>query len=412
MGTTLDYALDYHSRGWPPIPVPAGQKKPVIDGWQKLLLAKEDLPRYFANGVNIGLLLGELSGHLTDVDLDWLEARLLARHFLPHTDRVSGRKGAPRSHGWYITDERAKTKRFEDPLLRGKKDERAVIVEIRSTGAQTVVPPSRHPSGELYEWYEEGEPAIVSSADLLSSVTRLAACALLSRYWQEGKRHDLALALSGTLIRAGWSIETTEHFIIAAAGVAQDNELEDRRRAVHDTAKRLKAGDSATGRPRLVELIPKEISERIISWLDIPKVYVGPDNNIDSISVEDYDWPDPDPIPEGLLPVPQLTQEFIPEPFHDWLTDITDRVQCPLEFPAVAALIAVAGVVGNTISICPKKRDDWKVVPNLWGGVVGRPGLLKSPALAQALKPLHRLMAEHRELHIEAMKEWEIEKMV
>src|SRR5256885_12910144 len=47
-----------------------------------------------------------------------------------------------------------------------------------------------------------------------------------SRYWQEGKRHDLALALAGVLLRAGWSTKDAEHFIVAAARVAGDNEIE------------------------------------------------------------------------------------------------------------------------------------------------------------------------------------------
>src|SRR5262249_27994043 len=44
----------------------------------------------------------------------------------------------------------------------------------------------------------------------------------------------------------------------------------------------------------------------------------------------------------------------------------------------------------------PKRHDDWLVIPNLWGGIVGRPGMLKSPAIAEALRPLELLEAEAR----------------
>lgn len=71
-------------------------------------------------------------------------------------------------------------------------------------------------------------------------------------------------------------------------------------------------------------------------------------------------------------------------------------MQCPLDYPAVGALVALAAVVGNQIAIRPKRHDDWSVVPNLFGAIVGRPGVLKSPALDQALKPLHRLRIEAR----------------
>src|ERR1044072_9573299 len=110
ISNTLDVVLGYFSLGWHPIPVPAGQKKPVIEGWQNLRLTREDLPIHFNNGSNVGLLLGNPSANLTDIDLDWPEARAMADEFLPQTQRVSGRKGAPRSHYWYTVEPLAKTR--------------------------------------------------------------------------------------------------------------------------------------------------------------------------------------------------------------------------------------------------------------------------------------------------------------
>jgi putative DNA primase/helicase len=46
--------------------------------------------------------------------------------------------------------------------------------------------------------------------------------------------------------------------------------------------------------------------------------------------------------------------------------------------------------VGNKIGICPKERDDWVGVANLWGLTIARPGFLKSPAASEVLKPLRR----------------------
>jgi putative DNA primase/helicase len=66
-------------------------------------------------------------------------------------------------------------------------------------------------------------------------------------------------------------------------------------------------------------------------------------------------------------------------------------MQCPADFPAVAAIAALSSLIGARAVIQPKARDDWQVVPNLWATVVGRPGVKKSPALSEALKPLHRL---------------------
>ena len=61
-------------------------------------------------------------------------------------------------------------------------------------------------------------------------------------------------------------------------------------------------------------------------------------------------------------------------------------------------------MIGRTVGIYPKQHDDWLCVPNLWGVVIGRPGVLKSPALAEALKPLRRLAIQAEENHKEASR--------
>jgi hypothetical protein len=58
--------------------------------------------------------------------------------------------------------------------------------------------------------------------------------------------------------------------------------------------------------------------------------------------------------------------------------------------------VAAAAVIGRQVAIRPKRADDWTVIPNLWGLAVGRPGLMKSAALAEALKPLQPLIADAR----------------
>src|SRR5713101_1797304 len=64
------------------------------------------------------------------------------------------------------------------------------------------------------------------------------------------------------------------------------------------------------------------------------------------------------------------------------------------DFVAVGALVAAAAIIGRKVAIRPKRQDDWAVVPNLWGLAVGPPGLMKSPALAEALHPLRRLVTD------------------
>jgi P4 family phage/plasmid primase-like protien len=162
----LDAARRYHGRGYAPIPLPAGEKKPAIRGWNALRLSEDDLPVHFDGTCNIGLLLGEPSGGLVDVDLDCDEAVDLAGQYLPATPAISGRPSRPGSHRWYIC-QGAATVQHRDPRTG------TMIAELRSTGAQTVVGPSLHPDGERYNPLE-GEPAAVPAAMLTACVNALA----------------------------------------------------------------------------------------------------------------------------------------------------------------------------------------------------------------------------------------------
>jgi Protein of unknown function (DUF3987) len=106
------------------------------------------------------------------------------------------------------------------------------------------------------------------------------------------------------------------------------------------------------------------------------------------------EWLDPKPLPNGLAPVDQFASEFMPDSVAPWVNDITDRLQCPPDYVAVAAMTALGAVIGRRIAIKPQMKTDWSETSNLWGVFIGSPGMLKSPAMNEALKPIHRLEAE------------------
>ena len=87
---------------------------------------------------------------------------------------------------------------------------------------------------------------------------------------------------------------------------------------------------------------------------------------------EEKSWPDLQQLPDTLPAVEPFDPELLPTPIRKWIVDIAERMQCPLDFPAVGSMVAIASLVGRKVGIRPKRRDDWQVVPNLWGAVVGR----------------------------------------
>lgn len=115
-----------------------------------------------------------------------------------------------------------------------------------------------------------------------------------------------------------------------------------------------------------------------------------------SAPVESSEWPVREPLPDDLPGVMPFDDELLPSTFRPWIVDIAERLQCPPDFPAVAAMIALGVIVGRKVGIRPKRQDDWLVVPNLWGAVIGRPSVMKSPAIREPLKVLERLEVEGR----------------
>lgn len=123
-------------------------------------------------------------------------------------------------------------------------------------------------------------------------------------------------------------------------------------------------------------------------------------------------WPAPEPIRADLAPVPAFDLDgMMPAAFTGWIADIATRSQCPIDFVAVGAMVTLSSVVGRSIAIRPKRHDDWTVVTNLWGAGIGRPGLMKSSALGEAVKPLQRLAAEAHEAYREKLKAYEFDQV-
>lgn len=118
-------------------------------------------------------------------------------------------------------------------------------------------------------------------------------------------------------------------------------------------------------------------------------------------------WADPLPLPNGLPPVLPFDQAMLPVQLQAWVGDIAERMQAPAEFIAVTAMVAAGSVIGRKVAIRPQRNTDWSEVPNFWGCIIGRPGVMKSPAMKQALAPLYKLEGEAREEHAAQLAQFE-----
>lgn len=125
-------------------------------------------------------------------------------------------------------------------------------------------------------------------------------------------------------------------------------------------------------------------------------------------SIEDNGGPIP--LPEENVKTPELDQSLLPEAWRPWITDISDRLQCPPDYAAVAALVSIASLIGNRVRIRPKRNDSWLVVPNLWGAIVGPPGVMKTPAVNEGLLFFKSIAEREMESFAERTKDAQFEK--
>lgn len=255
MPDTRDQLIQsYLDRGWAILPLKPRSKEPLHSNWVNTTFTLAD----FDESCNVGVKTGPVSNRLVDVDLDLPEAGRAADIMLPRT-LISGRRGKPSSHYWYLSD---------GPTMQLKDLDNRMIVELRTNG-QTVLPPSIHQSGDAVVWENTREPLSRDPKELALDVTLVAIATLLGQHWPSGNRHYAAGHIAGLLVRAGVSLADIERVIRGACAAAGDTEVADRVTYARTTVEEHQAGKHVSGGKKLTEMMPRgpEVITRIFSWL-------------------------------------------------------------------------------------------------------------------------------------------------
>lgn len=221
-------------------------------------------------------------------------------------------------------------------------------LDIRADNAYIVAPPSMHASGNKYSWIVDEPPEPMPS--------------WLLELLDDNPKRDFPK--SEGLIKPGCRNST----LASIAGLLRRHGLE---------VKQIYNGITAINNAICKPPLKAEEVERI------------------AVSISHYEkpstWPAIKPLPVETYEAQSLTDIQVPASIRGWVLDVSERMQVPLEFMAVPAIVAAASLIGRKLSIRPDREDSWGVIPNLWGFIVAEPGSLKSPAIAEAMRPLEML---------------------
>ena len=263
---------------WTPVPVPFRQKGPMIKDWPALRLTEQTAPQYFGNGpVNIGVILGAASGHLTDVDLDCPEALAVAAAMLPPTHALRPHEHARGAlalslefPGRHQGGHRLRRSGQAARRSQGGAAARAAHRRRRKGGADRIsrIGARKRRADHLGRRRIRRRRQTSTAAELTARARRLAAAALLIRYWPpKGNRHDLSLALGGMLARGGWDDAAIKNFVGVVVQSANDPRPGDRVRCALDAAANVADAQPAYGFPKLKELLGDAVAGKLAEWL-------------------------------------------------------------------------------------------------------------------------------------------------
>ena len=190
---------------------------------------------------------GKPRGGSSVPDLECPEAIELANQSLPYTGRIHGRKSKPKSHRWQIADPIPTSEKFCD--LDG-----TCLLELRSTGLATVVPPSIHLSGEPIE--SDGRPSSqVDGGELRKAIAYLAGLTLIARHWPNKREPGTNSPWRfRERCSTGWDDIAVGNCVGAVARTAGDEEIGIPKIPTRRLGRRLNRDATATGRPKLAEL--------------------------------------------------------------------------------------------------------------------------------------------------------------
>ncbi len=211
---------------------------------------------------------------MIDIDFDCREAAELADLILGGLPSF-GRASSPRSHRLVLAELEKGRYNFELPtkVAQFLAVERAMLLEVRGTGHQTMFPPSIHPSGEKVQWHKgAGTLPILDGDELIRRCGLIASLSAIALAYPKvaGQRDEVCLILSGVLVRAGLEDDDIDALIPAVATLAGDEESAKRGGRALSTRQKIEADEPVWGLPELCKRLDiLDLETKLREWLQL-----------------------------------------------------------------------------------------------------------------------------------------------
>ena len=139
---------------------------------------------------------------------------------------------------------------------------------------------------------------------------------------------------------------------------------------------------------------------------------VNPPEKESGDAANDKEWPEPEELAETLPPVPLFDIRLLPKVIGAYAQDVSERMSCPVDFPVIAAMVALATAIGSRIHCKPYEKGTWLVPAGAWGMVVSSPSAIKSPPLSEMLQPLKAMDKMAAEQFAKDMEQHQVAKQI
>jgi putative DNA primase/helicase len=439
-GAFAAFHLDLRLKGYWPIALRPGTKKPLQDRWSEQCDKQLDgkaISKLARDNPMAGL--GVASGYncLVGIDIDTDDREIIAavKAVIPEVKVAKlGQKGFT---AFFRSNKPIRTRIF-------KKSKKEVLVEILGIGRQSVLPPTIHPDTKKpYEWLTQSTLFNTKVEDLPlvpdNIAERIEAAlapwiekqehradrgtvfeARLTKDFSEDEqkryRSNFQFALQARAKEVAETVKGSRNLTLFVAvcylgkyihhGFISRDEFE----ATFLQACEVNGLVAEEGRPAVKATIDSGLHLSRNDALPVLKDRPRPDTNGERPKVEPQsanpgnEWPEPQRLPSGLPAVASFDFNLLPEKVRGRVDDIATTMQSSPEYAAVSAMTGLGAVIGRKVGIRPQEQTDWTETANLWALLIGRPSVLKSPSMEAALAPLTVLAARAQKEYDEQLK--------